>query len=282
MRRKTLLFAAATLLTAPLIAERPAAAAEPLVFVGRVEAAERAVISTRIDGVVLEILFQGGERVAAGDPLIRLDPADAELALAAAEARLDEAEAVLEDARRRAERQEQLAARGVAAEAQVSPARTARASAEARVELAQAERDRAALDLQHTVILAPIAGFISRPALAVGAFLEAESGPPLARIVSLDPVLVAYEAPYADRLASLEATRAATVDELLEGVRITLRLPGGRIYGAEATPHAASADVDPVSGTVTVWARFPNPQSLLRPGMIVDVLSQIGAGEIAE
>jgi membrane fusion protein (multidrug efflux system) len=261
---------AAALAAAPVLAE-------PLVFRGEVEAAERAVLSTRIDGVVAEILFEGGERVVADQPLIRLDPADAELALAAAEARLAEARAVLAGAERRAARQEQLAERGVAADAQVGPARTARAAAEATVALAEAERDRAALDLRRAVIRAPIAGYVSRPAVSVGAFLEAEAGPPLAEIIALDPVVVAYRAPYADRLAALEATGAETVSELLAGVRLTLRLPGDRLYGVASTPHAASAEIDAETGAVTVWARFPNPDALLRPGMFVEVLSEIDA-----
>ena len=111
-----------------------------------------------------------------------------------------------------------------------------------------------------------------------GTFLEAEAGPPLAEIVALDPAVVAYEAPYADRLVALEATDAKTVEDLMASLRVTLRLPGGRLYAAEATPHAASADVDRATGAVTVWARFPNPNAILRPGMAVEVASRAVAG----
>jgi membrane fusion protein (multidrug efflux system) len=36
--------------------------------------------------------------------------------------------------------------------------------------------------------------------------------------------------------------------------------------------------VDPATGAVTVWARFPNPDAILRPGMAVEVVSQPAAG----
>ena len=49
--------------------------AEPLIFEGRIEAAHQAVLATRINGVVAEILFNGGDEVIEGQPLIRLDPA---------------------------------------------------------------------------------------------------------------------------------------------------------------------------------------------------------------
>ncbi len=253
------------------------AVAEPLVFEGRIEASERAVLSSRLNGVVSEVLFDRGDLVSAGQPLIRLDPVDAELALAVAEARLTEARARLDEATRNAERQEALHARGIAPEATIDPVRSAKAMAEAAVALAEAERARAALDLDRTTIRAPIAGFVSRPDVAVGTFLEAEAGPPLATVLAIDPAIVAYQAPYADRLASLEQTGAATVQELLSRVRVTLRLPGDRIYPLTATPYAASAEIDPETGAVTVWASFDNPDALLRPGMGVTVISEFVA-----
>ncbi|MEM0990513.1 MAG: efflux RND transporter periplasmic adaptor subunit [Pseudomonadota bacterium] len=263
---------AACLVLAPLFP----ASASPLVFEGRVEPLRQAVLATRINGVVAEVLFDGGDYVQAGQPLIRLDPADAELALSMAEARLAEARAAQDGAAQEARRQEELFARGIAPDAVVAPARTALAAAKASLALAQAERDRAALDLQRAMIRAPVEGFISAPAVTVGQFLEAEAGPPLATIVALDTVTVAYQAPYADRLGALEESGAATVNELLERITLSLSLPGDRDYPATATPHAASPTVDPQTGTVTVWAVFPNPDGLLRPGMRVTVLSSIG------
>jgi membrane fusion protein (multidrug efflux system) len=258
------------------------AVAEQLVFEGRIEASDRAVLSSRLNGVVAEILFEGGDQVVAGQPLIRLDPSDVALALEITEARLAEAQARLDGAARRTARQEEMLERGVAADATVGPARTEMAMAEAAVALAEAEWRRAALDLERAIIRAPITGLISPPAVAVGTFLEAEAAPPLATIITLDPAVVAYRAPYAERLASLEATGSQTVAELLERVRVKLRLPGDRIYPGEARPHAASPEVDAETGTVTVWAQFPNPDALLRPGMAVMVLSEIGQAELAQ
>ncbi|MEO0761064.1 MAG: efflux RND transporter periplasmic adaptor subunit [Pseudomonadota bacterium] len=251
------------------------AMAEPLVFEGRVEAAREAVLSTRLDGVVSAVLFEGGERVVAGQPLIEMDPVDARLALRVAEAEVAAAEAELAGAIRNADRQEALFERGVAADAVVGPARTRRAAAEAALALAEAGRARAALDVERAVIRAPIDGFVSAPAVVVGQFLEAEAGPPLASVVALDPVTVAYRAPYADRLETLKATGARTVDEMLAGIRVTLVLPGGHPFPAVSTPRKASPVVDPGTGTVTVWASFANPDGLLRPGMAVTVMSEV-------
>lgn len=252
-----------------------AAKADPLIFEGEVLASRQAVLSTRLDGVVAEVLFEGGERVAAGQPLIRLDPVDAELALAVAEAQIAAAEAELGGANRNAARQEALNARGISPDAVVGPARTRKAAAEAALVLAQVERDRAALDLSRTVIRAPIDGFVSAPAVVLGQFLEAEAGPPLATVVTLDPALVAYRAPYTDRLETLSVTGAQSVEQLLAQIRVSLEMPGGAAYPVHATPRSASPVVEAVTGTVTVWASFPNPDGVLRPGMRVTVWSEI-------
>ncbi|MEM6974118.1 MAG: efflux RND transporter periplasmic adaptor subunit [Pseudomonadota bacterium] len=264
------------LILAVMIATPPGVRAEPLVLDGRVEPSRAAVVSTRLDGVVAEVLFEEGEAVEAGQPLILLDPVDAELALAVAEAELARAEAEMTGATRNAARQEALFERGVAADAVVGPARTRKAAAEAGLQLARAERDRAALDLKRAVIRAPLSGVISAPAVVIGQFLEAEAGPPLATIAVLDPVVVAYPIPYADRLRSLADSGAATVEALLARVTLSLILPGDRRFGATATPDRASPIVDAANGTVTVRATFENPDRLLRPGMAVTVLSEIG------
>ncbi|KZY34113.1 efflux transporter periplasmic adaptor subunit [Roseovarius sp. HI0049] len=269
-------------LLALLLALAQPGIAEPLVFEGRIEASERAVLSSRLNGVVAEILFEGGERVTAGQPLIRLDPTDATIALEIAEARLAAAQARFDGASRRAARQEEMHERGIAADSTLGPARTDSAMAGAELALAKAEQRRAVLDVERTVIRAPISGLVSPPSVSVGAFLEAEAAPPLATIVAFDPAVVAYRAPYDARLNSLEATGARTVADLLDGIRVQLRLPGDRVYPGEATPHATSAEVDAETGTVTVWARFPNPDALLRPGMGVTVLSDIHRAEAAE
>ncbi|MEO0679162.1 MAG: efflux RND transporter periplasmic adaptor subunit [Pseudomonadota bacterium] len=252
-------------------------AAEPLLYPGRVEAARQAALSTRINGVVSEVLFSGGDEVSQGQPLIRLDPVDAQLDLAAAEAALARATAELQGAERAATRQQRLAERGISPDAVVGPAITARAAAQAAVRLAEAHRDRAAMDLERTIIRAPIGGLISPAQVIVGQFIEAEAGPPLATIVDLDPVLVAYDAPYSDRLALLSASNAASVDALLARIRVELALPGGRTYPIDSAPHTAGPTVDADTGTVRVWAYFDNPDRLLRPGMAVTVRSHVDA-----
>lgn len=254
------------------------AQSEPMQFPGQIQASDRAELSSQLNGVVAEVFFTGGERVAAGQPMIKLDPADAELAVAVALANLAAAKAETEGATREAARQEQLAVRGISPDAVVGPARTAKAAAEAALALAQAELARAELDLGRTIIRAPIDGFASAPLTAPGAFVEAESGAPLGHVTTLDPVTVAYRVPYEQRLALLSETKVDNLDQLFQLLRVTIAHAGGH-YPHSSTPSRAANEIDPTDGTVTVWAQLPNSGLLLRPGMSVTVTSRLAPAE---
>ena len=116
---------------------------EAMRFEGRVEASSEAALSSRLNGVVAEILFRGGETVRAGAPLIRLDPVDAKLDLAAAKAALAEAAAALQLAQQDDARTQTLQQREISTEARAQSAAAALKRAEARVALAEVEVARA-------------------------------------------------------------------------------------------------------------------------------------------
>ena len=63
--------------------------------------------------------------------------------------------------------------------------------------------------------------------------------------------------------------RSQKVRNLERDTRATLQLEAGSDYGYSGTLEFAEAVVDPATGTVTLRARFPNPQGLLLPGMYV-------------
>lgn len=264
------------LLLIPILLAAVPARAEPLVFDGRVEAMQRAELSSRLDGVVTEILFSGGESVMAGTPMIVLDDADAKSALAAAEAEVLRAETDARYAKTERDRIETLKARGIATGVKADAAAHANDLAIAALRLAETARERARLDLERTVIRAAIDGTVLRPITAVGAFVEAESGAPLGEILQLDPILVSYRVPYEVRLQSMRRAGAESIEELFARIEIEVRLAGGHLHPHRGRPEIASATVDPDSSNLTVWAVVPNPGLHLRPGMRVSVTSIIG------
>ncbi|MEM9010177.1 MAG: efflux RND transporter periplasmic adaptor subunit [Pseudomonadota bacterium] len=251
-------------------------------FDGRVEPLQRVIVANHLDGIVDEVLFSGGETVAAGDVLIVIDPKSFEIAVDRAGAALAEAEAELRLAEDIAARAAELLARGPGTEVAKIQAELARDAAAARVAAYQAELANAVLDLDRTRIEAPISGQIGRPLVAPGTFVEAEAGTELGEIVTLDPVLVAYAVPWSDRVAAMQATGSETIEELFEQIVLTLTLPSGAAYPHEGQPRFESAEIDRENGALTTWGEFPNPDGLLVPGLAVGVLAHIGQGDTTE
>lgn len=260
----------------------PAAHAQDLVFPGMVEARERAVLATSLDGLLAQILFRGGETVEKGQPLFRLDTRALDLDVTSAQAAVAAQSARAGNARQQLERLTQLSQRQVTSQASLDEAAARRAAAEADLEVARVRLEQAELEREKATIRAPISGVVSRPDVALGAFLEAKAGPPLAEIVQLDPVLVAYDVPYQTRLQTIRETGASTVQQMFEGLVLTVRLNNGEQVAAGITPEFASASVNAADGTLTIWADVPNPDRVLRPGMRVVVSAEIIAQSSGE
>ncbi len=83
-----------------------------LEVVGRGEAYESVTLKARVDGQVIDMPFREGQRVAGGDVLVRLDPADFQARVAQAEANLARDQALLKKARADVERAQALKAQG--------------------------------------------------------------------------------------------------------------------------------------------------------------------------
>ena len=250
-------------------------AAQTLTFQGRIEAAVRATLTSGRDGKVVEVLFSGGEAVAKGAPLVRLDDAFQTLALRIAEAEARAARARADLAAAEAARMEELGRRDVASAARLDAARAGAEAAAAEAERAAAEAEAARLRVERSVLRAPIAGRIGAPAVAVGDFVEAAVGPPLAEIVQLDPVTVAYQVPYADRLATLDRAGERDLDALFARISLSVSAAGGTLVAGPLRPTRTEAAVDPATGMLTVRAPLPNPAELFRPGMEVEVTSTL-------
>jgi membrane fusion protein (multidrug efflux system) len=250
-------------------------------FAGRVVPRQTVEVANRINGVVHSIHVVSGQRVGQGDLLVSLDDADARIDLKVAEAELAEARARLDLANDLARRQRELASRGTAPEARAVERSLEAAIAAAVVSRAEARLRLARLALSRTEVRAPIDGTIGQLKVATGAFVEAEGGTVLLELVQLDPALVAYSVPYADRMDAMAAAGAASVAGLLARLRLTLRLPNGRNH-----PHAGralfeSSRIDPNTQALTVWGAFPNADRTLLPGLAVQVVSRFAAGSQA-
>ncbi len=263
------------------------AAADPIednstAFPGRIEALNEAEVSSEVASVVSIIHFKPGQLVQAGETLFTLDPTDFELALETQLANVLRAEATLKSAKQDFARLMKLKERGSATGVQVLKAEIGQAFADAVRAETQANLKAAQINLERTVIRAPISGVISPAKVSVGSYVEA-GNVPLASIVQLDKVRLSYQVPYVARIEQLNIKELLFPDSLLSRVVLTVKVTNTWFHEETTRPMNVSNRVDYASGTITIWAELPNPKVLLRPGMRVTVLSRVlSEDEVAE
>ena len=220
--------------------------------VGTGEAIQGVVIYPETAGEVRNVLFQAGERVAQGTPLLRLDDEDEVLAVELAKVRLQEA-------RQQLNRYERAAPSGAVSASEVDTART-------EVEAAKIELSRAELALRKRTVRAPFAGVLGIPQVDPGDRVTESTA-----ITTLDDrssLLVSFEVPEAF---------AYGITEGQEVEAITWARPGEAFTGVV---DSTAARIDPVTRTLTVRARLPNVDDRLRSGMSFVIRVPIGGDRL--
>ena len=129
-------------------------------YTGTVRARTESDLGFRVSGKIIEKLVDQGEHVKKGQTLMRLDPADLELASKAAQQAVDAARAEQERALPDAERQKKLFAAHAASRQDYDRAVAAATASTARLKAAEAEARRAANELEYAVLKADADGVV--------------------------------------------------------------------------------------------------------------------------
>ena len=234
---------------------------------GRTTAFESSEVRPQVSGIIQQRLFTEGATVHAGDVLYRIDPRIYQAALSQARADLASATATRDAARTRAERLGELAKSGVVSRQDLLDAQATAEAAAATAERARAGIATAEINLKFTQVSAPITGRIGRSVVTTGALVSAGQAEPLTTIQRLDPIFVDIQQSSAALLAFRRQVAGGGLART--STEVNLRLEDGSRYTHAGILQFAESVVDMNTGTVTVRARFPNPEGWLLPGMYV-------------
>lgn len=207
--------------------------------VGSISAAQGAVVSAELPGVVANIYFQNGGEAKKGDLLVQLDTSSED-------AQLRTAEADLELARANLERTHDLASRKVISKSELDAAESAFGQKKGTVDNMRAM-------IHKKELRAPFDGQLGIRLVNVGQSVTA--GQQLVALTSLDPV-------YAD--FALPQQEFSKLSQGLE-VEVTTDAVPGRKFKGKLT--AINSMVDSVTRNVSVQATLENHDHALRPGM---------------
>jgi membrane fusion protein (multidrug efflux system) len=234
---------------------------------GRVAAYQVSEVRPQVSGVIERRLFREGAVVRQGQTLYQIDPSIYNAQAAQANANLQSARAQAEAARTLVNRYAPLVKQQAISKQDYTNAVAQARQADASVAQNAASLRTAQINQRFTRVPAPISGRIGLSNVTEGALVTANQTDALTTITRLDPVFVDIQESAADLLALRRALTQGGVVPTSAQVRV--KLPDGSYYGATGTVEFSEVLVDQNTGTVTLRARFPNPQSLLLPGMFV-------------
>ncbi|MEO9101303.1 MAG: efflux RND transporter periplasmic adaptor subunit [Burkholderiaceae bacterium] len=234
---------------------------------GRASPYRQSEVRPQVSGVIRRRLFTEGALVRSGQPLYEIDPSLYRAAADVAEANLKNAQANAEAARVKAARYKPLVKAKAVSQQEYTDVLAASRQAAAQVAQYKAQLQTTQINLKFTTVPAPISGRIGRSLFTQGALVTASQADPLARINQLDPIFVDIQQPAA---ALLSLRRLLAQDGIVPAsAAVRLKLQDGSDYGEVGKVEFSEVLVDQSTDTVTVRARFANPDSVLLPGMFV-------------
>jgi membrane fusion protein, multidrug efflux system len=232
--------------------------------IGNVESLATVGIKAQVGGELISVDFKEGDDVKKGDLLFSIQPKLYATQLAQAEANLARDRVAAVNARRDAERQEELGRKGVASKEQLDASRAAAEAGEATVKADEALVEIARVRLGYTTIESPINGRTGALRVQAGNLIKENADDPMVTIRQVAPIYVTFSVPE----QYLAEVRANSGKEKLAVVALD-RKNGNPLATGELTFIDNSVDV--TTGTVTLKGTFANEDRALWPGAFVDV-----------
>lgn len=213
--------------------------------IGTGRARRSIMLYPKATGEIRHVFVRAGARVSKGQPILRLDSRDAELAVQIARTRLIEADRLMK-------RSEQLRKKKINSQVNVDDTRNVVDRAE--LELQQAEEA-----LSDREMKAPFDGVVGISKVELGDRIS-----PNTSVVTLDDrseLIIEFEVP------------EQFLSQLAIGQKVAAQTPSFQGRDFEGVIEDIDSRIDPTSRTMIVRANIPNKQDLLRPGLsfVVDL-----------
>lgn len=232
---------------------------------GTVTAYNTVTVRSRVSGELVDVAFQEGQRVKAGDLLAQVDPRAFQVALDQARGTQMQNLAQLENARRDLQRYQTLFKQNSIAKQQVDTQAALVRQYEGTVKSDQANVDNAKLQLDYARITAPISGRLGLRQVDRGNLVSSSDTNGLVVITQTQPISVVFTLPETqlpEVRAELAAGRTLPVDAYDRAD--TRRIATGVL-------ETLDNQIDVTTGTLKLKAKFDNADDALFPNQFVNV-----------
>jgi multidrug efflux system membrane fusion protein len=221
-------------------------------------------VKSRVDGQLMEALFQEGQTVEKGQLLLRIDPRPFEVQLNQAEGQMARDQALLKNAALDLVRYRDLWQQDSIPKQQFDTQEALVRQYEGTVKVDQGQIDNAKLQLVYSRITAPISGRVGLRLVDPGNIIRAADPNGLLVITQLQPISVIFSLPednIPQVLGQLKAGRRPQVVALDRDQNKKL---------AVGTLLTIDNQIDPNTGTVRLKSQFENKDNQLFPNQFVN------------
>jgi membrane fusion protein, multidrug efflux system len=246
-------------------------------FTGRTAAINAVQIRARVSGYLEKINFTEGAELNEGAVLFEIDPRPYNAAFDQAKAAVAEQKAKLKFQEALYDRDRTLYKKDAVSLEQLQQDKSTREVTAATLESAQASLKTAALNVEWTKIMAPIAGRVGRTLITKGNLVVADQTL-LTTLVSQDPIYAYFDVDEPTVLRVQQLIREGKLESVTEGAKIPVFLG---LESEKGFPHKGTVDFVNNQfnlGTATLQARgvFANPKPavgvrVFTPGQFVRI-----------
>lgn len=237
--------------------------------IGTVTALNTVVVRSRVDGQLLRVAFQEGQRVRAGQLLAEIDPEPYRIRLAQALGNLEQDVAQLKNAEAELAQYERVIAQGTIPRQTLDRQQALVNQLRGTIRANQAQVDDARLQLDYTRIVAPIDGRLGLRQVDAGNLVRSGDAAGLVTITQTQPISVLFTVPEGE----LPAIRA----ESARGRPLVLEAwdREGRTRLAAGSLRTLDNQIDTATGTLRLKGQFENRDDALFPNQFVNVVLKV-------
>ena len=222
-------------------------------------------IRPKVSGFITKLCVQEGQVVKAGQLLFVIDNTTYQATVRQAQAALNSAKVQLNTTKLTFDNSKKLFERNVIGSYELQTAQNAYESARAAVAQAQASLSSAKDMLGFCFVKSPANGIVGSLPYKVGALVSAQSMEPLTTISNAATIEVYFSMNEKDVL-NMSKQAGGTHAAISDYPEVKLRLADGTMYKHTGKVVKMSGVISQTTGAVSLIARFPNPEHLLKSG----------------